>query len=350
MRGWTFIPMLAALLLLGSCRIEPPLHLPQAANVVVNVIWKAEVYPDGIKPDGVSLYFFRDGQYYMQRTTAEVDSCYVQLAPGRYRMFMISQSPEEYWTVDFEDMDNFEEARVTAKETDDSWYTRATGESVLVNPEMLTVGVSDEFEVTEKMLEDFRNEAAQTAIVDGEYIRYYTLKVPVTPVSVVSQLWVTVYSDNVDMLKSVRAAISGMAKNFLLTEGTTGDEEGVQIISEWTLTIDDPVNNIGHLDGRITTFGLPRGEVPSPLRDPSLNIATLLVDDKTVEDYVFLVGDKIHLVEEVPDGYRLLYRLIFGSVTEPAIHPSEVEPSGDASGFEVIVGEWGIGDDVDVDM
>ena len=178
----------------------------------------------------------------------------------------------------------------------------------------------------------------QTATKAGADVYYYTILVPVNPECVTSQFWVTIFSDNVDVLKSVRASTTGMARTFNLTQGKTGEEEGTQLITQWTLTVDDPERRVGHLDGYITTFGFPRGELPSATRDSTLNVSTLLVDDKTVDNYVFYVGDKIKL-EDPPQGYRHLYRIVFGSIFEPAIHPSDV-PSTEGGGFKAAVEDW----------
>lgn len=347
----TFIPALLALLMAGGCIIDPPLHLRQALKTIVKVIWKADVYPDGQKPDGVTFYIFRDGDFYQRHTTADVDSCQISLPPGRYRVYMISHSPEEFWTMEFNDMDSFENANARLNETEVSWLTPDPDSPVVVNPEMFTVGVSDEFELTQEMLDKFEGGGFMSPDGDG-YIRIFTLRIPITPMSAVSQFWVSIYSANADMLRSVHAATSGMARTFYLTQGTTGPEECTQVMSEWTLVIDDPETKIGHLDTRITTFGLPRGEMPSIYRDSTLNVATLLVDNKTVERYSFFVGNKIYLDDPPPDGYLHLYRLILGTMENPVITPSIVVPEGDeaASGFGVLVNGWTNGDDVNVDM
>lgn len=335
MTAKTIIPaLLTATIIAASSCIEPPLHLRQSMEVIVKVLWKVDVYPDGQKPDGVTLYFFREGEFYMQHTTSNVDSCTVQLAPGRYKLYMISQSPEEYWTMTFEDMHDFDNARVSVAETKSSWYTRADDEALINNPEMMVVGVSDEFEVSESMIEQYNRSLTKA----GENVLYYTVRVPVDPQCITSQYWVTIYSDNADVLKSVRASTTGMARDFYLTQGKTGDSEGTQLISQWTLTIDDEERRVGHLDGYVTTFGFPRGELPSPTRDSTLNVMALLVDNKTVENYTFFIGDKIHLEEPVPQGYRNLYRIIFGSIFEPAIHPEDVKPHG--GGFTAGVTDW----------
>lgn len=349
MRWKRFISALLPLAVLCGCQIDPPLHLRQSMEVVVKVLWKAEVYPDGIKPDGVTLYFFREGQYYMQHTTAQVDSCVVQLEPGRYRLYMITQSPEEYWKMEFDNMEDFKNASVSVAETKSSWYSRAGDEMLIQNPEMMTAGVSDEFEVSEEMVMEYNKYISEHRKDEETGVYYYTIRVPVNPESIVSQYWVTIYSSNADVLKSVRASTSGMARTFLLTQGKTGDGEGTQFITEWTLTMDDELTRVGHLDGKVTTFGFPRGELPSTEREPSLNVSTLLIDNETIQDWTFYVGDKI-VLEDPPEGYRYLYRLIFGSVFDPAINPEDVHPSEDSSGFDVIVDEWGNGTDVEIDM
>lgn len=344
---WIFV--IAAVLAVG-CTIEPILHLRQAIRVIVNVLWKAEVYPEGIKPTGVSIYFFRDKDFYKQHTTASVDSCTIRLEPGRYSMYMISQSPDEFGQMAFSQLDNYDSARVSLLETKSSWRTRAEGEFIASNPEMMTVGLADDFEISAELIESYVRSLADTPPGEEETThRYYTIKVPVNPKSIVSQYWITIYSDNADLLRGVRASTTGMARSFMLTKGITGDDECVQIISDWKLTIDDPVERVGHLDGYVTTFGFPRGELPSPERSPELNITTLLADNITEDNYVFMVGNGITL-EDPPEGYLHCYRLILGTKEAPVMHPPDVRPADEASGFDATVSDWDDGDIIDVLM
>ncbi len=162
-----------------GCRIDPPLYLREASQVIVKVLWKEEVYPETGKPDGITLYFFRDGVYCKQVTTAEVDSCSVSLEPGRYRLYLMSYSPEEYGGQAFLDLTDWDAARSQVSETRSSWYTRAEGERLIAEPEWMAAGTSDEFVVSEG-----------------------TVRVPVTPECLVSRFRVTIYSDNANMLRS----------------------------------------------------------------------------------------------------------------------------------------------------
>ena len=371
MRKRMWILILALLAVAVGCERRPlEMVYRSTVRVIVKCIWQVTAYPEGNTPSGVTMYFFRDGEYYTSITTASVDSCEVQLPEGHYRMYMITQSPEEYWRMQFLNMTSFENAATTLCTSAATWATRDGVEPVVENPEVLCAGVSDEFDISVKQTEEYQYyytnlkklKAAVGAtstragdIYDDisyfeERVEYYTIRIPVYPQNIVSQMYVTIYSDNADMLKSVRASTSGMARTFELTQNTTAGDEAIQIINDWKLYMDDADKYIGHIDGLITTFGLPNGEHPSALRDSTLNVSALLVDGKTVEDYVFNTGDKIQLLPANP-GYRGLYRLIFGSVAEPAIHPPRVDPGGGKkSGMDATVDDWENGQTVEIPM
>ncbi len=362
-----------ATLLMGGCQRRPlELVYRSSVRVIVKCIWNISVYPDGVKPSGITLYFFRDGEFYTSMTTANVDSCEVQLPQGQYQMYMISQSPEEFWKMEFENMTDFDNAATTLRtSTTPNWVSRGTttpSHSVVENPEILYAGVSNFFEITEEMTEEYQTNyrklknlrasaaGARTKAEEDEIsyyeelVEYYTIRIPIYPQNVVSQFWVSIYAKNADVLKSVRASTSGMAKTFELTQFTTNNETAIQIIDEWKLSMDDVDNRIGHIDGIITTFGLPNGEVPTVLRDSTLNVSTLLIDNTTVKDYTFDVGDKIQVLQP-NKGYRALYRLIFGDKDNPAIELPDVGPAqGKESGMDATVSDWEEGETVEIPM
>ena len=369
---WVAAAMLLAVLV-GGCQRRPlETFYRSTIRVIVKCLWKVTMYPDGIKPSGVTLYFFRDGEFFTSITTANVDSCEVQLPKGVYKMYMISQSPEEYWKMEFEHMTDFNEADATLRTTSTpNWIsTRGTiDDPVVENPEILYAGVSDQFEITDEMTEEYQmnyvklkalkskaaSESTKGSINDEieqyeERVQYYTIRIPIEPQNIVSQLWTTIYAGNADVLKSVRASTSGMAKTFELTQFTTNEESAIQIISEWRLTMDDEERRVGHIDGIITTFGLPNGEAPTEMRDSTLNVSALLIDNATVANYVFDVGDKI---QELPpnQGYRGLYRLIFGTKEDPIITlPNVDDPNKKSSGMDATVDDWEEGETVEIPM
>lgn len=369
---WVAAAMLLAVLV-GGCQRRPlETFYRSTIRVIVKCLWKVTMYADGVKPSGITLYFFRDGEFFTSITTANVDSCEVQLPKGVYQMYMISQSPEEYWKMEFEHMTDFNEADATLRTTSTpNWIsTRGTLEDPVVeNPEILYAGVSDQFEITDEMTEEYQmnyvklkalkskaaSESTKGSIADEieqyeERVQYYTIRIPIEPQNIVSQLWTTIYAGNADVLKSVRASTSGMAKTFELTQFTTNNESAIQIISEWRLTMDDEERRVGHIDGVITTFGLPNGEAPTEMRDSTLNVSALLIDNATVANYVFDVGNKI---QELPpnQGYRGLYRLIFGTKEDPIITLPDVDdPNKKSSGMDATVDDWEEGETVEIPM
>lgn len=353
---------LAFLGLLAGCQRRPLEVAWQATvRVVVKCIWTIDAYPEAEKPSGVTMYFFRDGKYYSSVTTSNVDSCVVQLEEGRYQMYLISQSPDEYWRMQFEHTTDYEDAAVSLRETASAaWAAKASNadEAVVENPEILCAGVSETFEITATQTEEYqywynslRKLRAAKDTKSGsksdderyyeERVEYYTIHVVVSPTNIVSQLAISIYAGNADVLKAVRASTSGMARTFELTQDRTATESAIQVMREWRLTMDDEGRRVGHIDGVITTFGLPNGEDPSVKRDSSLNVSALLIDNATIADYKFEVGDKIRMLDPNP-GYRHLYRLVFGSVEQPAIILPDVRPEpGTGGGFSAGVEDWG---------
>ena len=348
---------IAAVLLLfaaifASCERRPLEYISSlTVRVIVKCIWEVNAYPEGERPTGITLYIFKDGTFYNSVTTSNVDSCEVMLEKGHYSMYMISQSVDEYGTMEFEDMTNFTRARSVLEAGTADWATRGPDEIVVQDPEVLMAGVAQEFDVTEEMAVEYQktyktwtdkknqNADAQEISSLEEQVKYLTVRVPITPYNVVSQFWVTIYVGNADMLQSMRASVTGMARTFDLTLDVTDIEQATQVIRYWSLDMDDQPQHIGHVDGIITTFGLPEDQTPSTMRDSTLNVSALLVDNKTVADYVFNVGDKIQELEPNP-GYRKLYRLIFGSMADPAIVLPDVIPVESGGGFTANVTDW----------
>lgn len=343
----------------GCTRRDLEIEYRETMRVVVKCVWKIVTYPE--VPTGMTLYFFREGDMTPKViTTSNVDSCVVELGVGKYKAFAISQSPEEYWTYQFDNMNNYDLASVTLIENPSTWYAAYSkvgdDELVVNNPENLAVGIADEFEITQEMIDEFQEEfytykrepfrgiPVTPDEIDKEEIdreirtKYYTIEIPVDPKNIVSQLWVTIYAGNIDMLRSVRAATSGMARTFALTGNTTLHPSATQVINQWSLEVKSKADRVGRIDGIITTLGLPDGDIPSVMRDSTLNVSTLLVDNKTTADFYLNVGDKFRLEEPNP-GYRNLYRLVFGSETDPAIIIPEVEPAH-GGGFTAGVEDW----------
>ncbi len=371
--------LLALLMLLTvafGCQRRPlEVLIGTTVRVIVKVQWDvlidtyAAADPELAKPTGVSLYIFRDNDFYRKITTASVDEIEVQLEQGNYKMYMIGYSPDEYWRQEFFNMEDYDKAYARLQEnTLATWARKSDDETVVENPEVMYAGVADPFEITEQMTEDYQyyythltklrkasqnntkgNSSTKSAdeVYYEERVEQYTIHVPIVAYNTVSQFMVSIYASNADLLQALRASTSGMARGLVITSDVTNDETGIQMIREgWKLVMDDEEKNIGHLDATITSFGLPGGAAPSPDRDPSLNVSALMVDGSTIANYTFQVGDLIQLLDPNP-GYKHLYKLVLGSVKEPAMDLPIVkeETSG---GFSAGVEDWG--EEVNVDL
>ena len=83
MRKKLWIIVLAAIAMLAGCQRRPlEVIYRSTVRVVVQVLWQVNAYPEGLRPSGVTMYFFRDGEFYTTVTTAKVHSCEVALPEG----------------------------------------------------------------------------------------------------------------------------------------------------------------------------------------------------------------------------------------------------------------------------
>ena len=359
---WFSLFLLVAFAGAGCQRRPLESMINNTIRVIVRCVWEVKAYPEGEKPTGITMYFFKDGEFYKSLTTASVDSVEVQLDKGHYNMYLIGQSVEEYSDMVFDSMMDYDDASTSLMERPADWATRGQDELVVRDPEVLVAGVAQEFDITQDMVDEYQtyytdwyeqqqrlaaNSETKASTQDEqnlafleEKIQYLTVRIPVYPKNVVSQLQVSIYAGNIDVLKSMRASTSGMARTFEITQDVTDKPRATQLITAWRLNVDNPDRRIGHVEGIINTFGLPDGQHPSSLRDSTLNVSALLVDGQTVADYTFNVGDKIRELPPNP-GYRQLLSLVLGSSDEPIITFPDVTPvDTGGGGFTANVTNW----------
>jgi hypothetical protein len=367
---WFSLFLLVAFAGAGCQRRPLELMINNTIRVIVRCVWEVKAYPEGEKPTGITLYFFKDGEFFKSITTASVDSVEVQLDKGHYNMYLIGQTEGEYSSMVFDSMMDYEDASTSLKERPADWASRGQGELIVRDPEVLVAGVAKEFDITQEMVEEYQtyyadwyeqqqrlaaNSETKASVLDErnlafleEKIQYLTVRIPVYPKNVVSQFQISIYAGNIDVLKSMRASTSGMARTFEITQDVTDKPGATQVITAWRVNVDDLEHRIGHVEGIINTFGLPDGQHPSSLRDSTLNVSALLVDGKTVTDYTFNVGDKIRELPPNP-GYRQLLSLVLGSSAEPMITFPDVEQEDSGGGgFTANVADWGEEMEVDI--
>lgn len=342
---------IVAAVLLAGCERRPleEFYTP-TCKVVFRVDWSK--FPE--VPTGMTMYFFREGDEAPRVvTTSEVRETSVNLEAGNYRMFFINQSPGEFGSVSFVNMNLFEDSGARLEEIPSTWFGR-TSDPVGHDPENIGEADLGYFSITEEDVERYQGaykewNGDRSSSAAAQKVELTTRSIQLEAGNVVSEFWVTIYAERADVLYSVRAAITGMAMDYGLTQGRTLHSTATQLMENWTLTMDDEINRVGHLDGIIPTFGLPDGVTQTAGRDSSLNVAALLLD-KSVYDYKFSVGDKIEVLPGRP-GYKYLLRLVFGSVSSPAVEFPDIPLEGRiSSGFDAIVEDWEDGGTVDIGL
>lgn len=373
------IALFVLLAIAASCERRPlEYYYNPTCKVVLTVDWTHLLR----QPTGMTAYFYRDGyDTPISMTTADIGATEINLPEGHYRCFVMNQSPNEFWTLGFNNMDSFTTARADIVEDGSKWFvrkrdtgTRATDPTAVGRqPEDLAIAVTAEFDITEDMVERYQEQYAEWKTktreasarsdsradleiqeaknkLDG--LTYY---INTTAYNTVSELKVRVYVDGIYNLYSARASMDGLALGYMLYEGYPSTEEIVQLMETWTKHVDDADPTKGYIESSIRTFGLP-GKLIGDLamRSADLNLFSLeclLVDLTTRKDQDYNVGNKFTLQLGI-EGLKLALELELGTSTAPAVVLPDVPPAGGSSGggFDATVSEWQTGDTVEIPM
>ena len=184
------------------------------------------------------------------------------------------------------------------------------------------------------------------------------------PEDLVYGLELRVRFDEVQNLKSIRAAVDGMASEVMLADGKTTDETCTQVFDDvWSMKSDWNDATLATVTGRGRTLGLPNDEtktIPDALRAPRANMLDmhiLLRDLVTVIDTTIAVGDRwvIEPTYNRPNEPKTRLTLVLeiglgkhGDDDNPIELPEVPPIEGGESGFDAVVGEWEDGGSVEV--
>ena len=302
---------------------------PHAVQARIDVDWSLFTEET---PTGMSVMLYpkdAGGQMYtaLSNNTAYVD---LSVHPGTYRAVAYNQSPSEFGTITFSNMDRGDEATAYAAPLTSRWYkTRADNERLVCNPEWLAVG--------DPLCTVSADEVArQRGARSGTRATIATI----VPQCVVYTVDVTIHIRNAYNLRSARASLDGMADGFSMAQMRPTQTVATQLIEQWTLTrdADNPAN--GTLHATITSFGLPWQHQSVPDAN-HLRLSLLLVDGTTQKDYDFLVGDAFRISEGVD-----LTLTLNETIDTPL---PDVKPEGGQSGgFDAKVDDWADGGNIDI--
>lgn len=320
---------------------------PHGARLNINTDWTA--FEKYAKPTGMSVMIYPtascEGSEQQTVRSNELTHVETTLLPGDYNVLTFNQSPSEYGSLVFENMDDYEKATVYAAETTSSWYTtRANNEPLVQEPEWIGADASGIHTVTKEMAEQTGG-YADANTKDG-YPRL--LLCSMQSENLVQTIHVTIHLKGVNNYRAARASLTGLAKGCRLATGERVTETATQLLEDWTLAQDpdNPVN--GTISTTIHSFGLPKATTEVSEQSESsdsllasanmLQVTLLLVDEKSSIEHSFAVGD---LLQDSNRGIEETMELDIDLVIDeslPDVKPADSDGNG---GFNVDVNPWG---------
>lgn len=324
---------------------------PHTAPVVLSVDWS--VFRKIDNPSGMSVYVWNSNKtqdnlskYLTHNINEDIT---LNLKQGFYNVFVFNQSENEYATLEFHNMTNFEQAEIRVKQMKSNWYsTKHNNTKVGQEPEWLAIDCMPEIEVTEEMVkkaeEEFLATLNKKQTRNGPTQNRLQKLVPKT---IIKKIDIYIHLENLQFLRSALAAMENMAEGCMISTKQTTSNHVTHTISDWKLIFEKNEDGTddktrGALKATITTFGLPQGHNGAPT-DNNFFAKLLLIDDKTIVEANFPIGNLIADLNKY-DGTQLDLQ---GNVIWPELHLNwpeplpPVEPLGGDGGFNVGVGEWG---------
>ena len=326
------------LMLLVSCNHhELCYHHPHTAQVRVNVDWSEfeEENPTGMT---VMVYPTDGGKPYTT-ITHTLDHATFNLPEGIYHTLVFNQSVSEFGSLEFRLMDHYAEAKVVSASHESRWYQgRADGGRVVTQPEWIATHREEGTMVTREMVEELRPESKyRTSDAMG-----YVLS-NLVPQNIIYTIHVRVNIEGIYNLRSARAALDGMSEGYRFAAALPSDVTATYLMEEWKLTVDKSDPTRGYIDTNLYCFGLPDGH-QGTANENQFVLSVLLVDNKTILDFPFMVGDKF---ENGDASVRLQLNLEL-TLADPL--PDVKPEGGSGSGFDAVVEDWGEEIEHDIQM
>lgn len=332
MKKSLFIVSTALLMGLSACEHkELCYHHPHTAKVRVDVDWSqfTKEQPTGMT---VAVYPINGGK--MQSVlTHTLSHAYFNLEAGAYHTLTYNQSPSEFGSVAFRNMDSFETAEVVSVPVESRWYKGALeDERVAGQPEWVATDQMKDALVTERMiLEDTE------AVKNGTSLKEHVIAQH-TPQNVVFTVHVKIHIKGFYNLRAARAALGGMSEGYKFSTASYKNDVVTHLLEQWSLTRDADDYKKGYITTTFYCFGLPENH-QGQAEQNQLLLSLLLVDNKTVMDFPLSVGDKFVMLDENELVLSLELDL---DETLPDVKPE----GGSSAGFDVTVEDWGEEEDI----
>lgn len=335
--------ILIALFLLSCEHKELCYHHPHTANVRIDSDWS--LFEEEEVPTGMTVMIYpQDGGSPVRHSTNTIDHAIVSLPAGMYNTIVYNQSENEFTTISFEGMDSFSTAKVAANTATSRWYeSRAGAERLVMQTEPFGTDCYTDAIVTQEMVEstgeDILASSQQKKRINNEPVIATHI-----PEGISYQISVKIHIKGIYNLRSVRASLKGVAGSYSLSEAAPTNEKATLLLEKWSMTHDEADPTKGYITAEITSLGLPKGH-SATASENLFTASILLVDNKTIIDMPFEVGDKWQKeYDEQGNPKHKLYLELWADTTLPDVKPAD---SGDG-GFDATVEDWGDEENVDL--
>lgn len=315
---------------------------PHTAPVRVNVDWS--LFPMDT-PTGMTAFafpFMYEDDRVFKFVTHKIDNITLDLEAGFFNTLVFNQDESEYGTIEFFNLEDYQkaEARIVPTKSTNWYTTKLPDTKVYSEPEWLAVGFVENIEVTEEMVkiaeEEFLANRKQQITRASKTINDLAT---VYPISVTKQIEFNILCSGFYNLRSVRASIDGLAEGCVLYTRETTSGMVTHTIDAWDATELPHDVSKGYIFSKLCTFGIPAGHKGNP-EENILSLHLLLVDNKTIVDYDFPIGDILAQFNEL-DGLDGEIQKVVVDLVIPERLPDVMPEGGSSGGFDINIDDWG---------
>ena len=338
---------------------------PHTAPVKVKVDWSKFRHIE--RPTGMTVYAYplNPDEDLFRFVSHNLDAVTLDLKAGFFHAFAFNQSDSEYATLEFYNLEDFDNAEARVIQVKSNWYSTRTPDTKLgAEPEWLAIDCLQNIEVTEEMVEIAEQEylaARQEAARARKQARKeLDTKAPtkvtktqhevgtLVPKSIIKNVDIYVHLENMHFLRSALGALEDMAEGCYISTRQTTEGLVTHTIESWQFVYNKDADGAedlmnGAIKATLSTFGIPAGHTGLS-EENNLYITLLLVDNETILELNFPIGEQLASINEY-DGTQFDEN---GKVIWPEIHVywpeplPEVKPvNGGTGGFDVGVSDWG---------
>ena len=339
---------------------------PHTAPVKVKVDWSKFRHIE--RPTGMTVYAYplNPDEDLFRFVSHNLDAVTLDLKAGFFHAFAFNQSDSEYATLEFYNLEDFDNAEARVIQVKSNWYSTRTPDTKLgAEPEWLAIDCLQNIEVTEEMVEIAEQEylaARQEAARARKQARKeLDTKAPtkvtktqhevgtLVPKSIIKNVDIYVHLENMHFLRSALGALEDMAEGCYISSRETTEGLVTHTIESWQFVYNKDADGgedlmTGAIKATLSTFGVPAGHTGLS-EENNLYVKLLLVDNETMIDLNFPIGEQLASINDY-DGTQFDEN---GKVIWPEVHVYWPEPlpevtpvnPGGGGGFDVGVSDWG---------